>query len=66
MAGEQATMQVLALWCRMHSQDAAGEIERLRAIVRELYEPACAEMGPACEDIAKDYPDVLQRALNNG
>ena len=41
-----------------------AEIERLRALVRELYEPACLELGPACEDIGKRWPDVLARALD--
>lgn len=45
---------------------ACDEIEHLRAIVREVYGPACAELGPACEDIAKDWPDVLERALQDG
>ena len=40
------------------------EIDQLRRLVRELYKLACAELGPAREDIAKDYKGVLERALD--
>ena len=39
------------------------EIGKLRALVRQLYEPACVELGAARESIGKDCADVLARAL---
>jgi len=42
---------------------AADEIERLRALVRRLHEPAWAEIGPAAQDIDDEFADVLPNAL---
>ena len=40
------------------------EIERLRALVRALYHPAWAELGPVAEDIIDNaFSDVLPNAL---
>ena len=39
------------------------EVEKLRALVRQLYEPACVELGAARESIGKNCADVLARAL---
>lgn len=42
---------------------AAEEIERLRALVRRLHEPAWAELGPAAQDVDDEFADVLPNAL---
>ena len=42
------------------------EVEKLRALVRQLYKPACAELGAAREGVGDHCSDVLARALARG
>lgn len=50
-------------WLCLTESELHDEIKALRALVREMYEPACAEMGVACEHLGDAHPGVLARAL---
>lgn len=50
-------------WLCLTPEEMVAEIKALRALVREMYEPACIHEGAACGDIGIKHPHVLLRAL---